>query len=115
MVVSELWQQAALGAGGGIGAEILHWYLLSRNPEGIAGYKTGAIYWLTTLFMVAFGAVMPILYLSGSASALLCFHLGAATPLLLQKLVSAAPAFTEEQGALRQVEAAPTLRGFLSW
>lgn len=87
MQVTELWQQVLFDFMGGAAAELLHWYLLSRKPEGAAPYAKHALYWITTGGMMALGALMPLLYLSGPASALLCFHLGAATPILLQKLV----------------------------
>ena len=41
---------------------------------------------------------MPLLYLKGTTSAVLCFHLGAATPILLEKLIAAAPAVATPQG-----------------
>jgi hypothetical protein len=60
--------------------------------------------------MILLGALMPVLYLNGTASALLCFHLGAATPILLQKLVAAAPSLTHRQGP-----GDPTLKEFYAW
>jgi hypothetical protein len=48
--------------------------------------------------MILLGGAMPLLYIQGSASALLCFHLGAATPIILQKLIAAAPSATSHQG-----------------
>lgn len=115
MEVTALWQQAALGAVGGASAELLHWYLLARKPEGRAPYRAGAVYWITTLGMVALGGLMPVLYLGGSASALLCFHLGAATPVLLQKLVTTLPAGQAAEPT--SLEAAPSvsLRTFFTW
>ncbi|MGD0959706.1 MAG: hypothetical protein ABSB19_07860 [Methylomonas sp.] len=98
MEISQLWQQAALGALGGVACELLHWYSLARRPKDFEKFKTGAIYWFTTLGMVGFGALMPVLYLAGTASALLCFHLGAATPILLQKLIASTPTLTQNQG-----------------
>jgi hypothetical protein len=55
---------------------------------------------------------MPVLYISGAANALLCFHLGAATPLLLQKLVSAVPQAAQPMGP---TGSGASLREFFSW
>lgn len=110
MQLTQLWQQALFGFVGGIAAEILHWYLLARKPRGTKAYAKRALYWLTTAGMIGIGALMPVLYLSGPASALLCFHLGAATPLLLQKLISAAPHISQPQGP-----SDPTMWDFFEW
>lgn len=99
MQVTELWLQCLLGVAGGFACELLHWYSLSRKPGGAARFSKHAVYWTTTVGMILLGGAMPLLYLQGTASALLCFHLGAATPILLQKLVAAAPALTRGQGA----------------
>ena len=53
---------------------------------------------------------MPLLYIQGSASALLCFHLGAATPVIVQKLLAAPSAMVVRQGP-----GGATLRDFFSW
>ncbi len=98
MVLEQLWQQVVLALLGGLGAEVLHWYMLSRKPAGSARYARRKGYWVWTVAMIALGGLMPVLYIAGSASALLCFHLGAATPLLLQKLIAAAPALHTAQG-----------------
>jgi hypothetical protein len=83
---------------GGIAAELLHWYALARKPGALAKYRVKPVYWITTLGMILLGGVMPVLYLQGSASALLCFHLGAATPVIVQKLVAAVPTAVSHQG-----------------
>jgi hypothetical protein len=67
------------------------------------------VYWVSTIGMILLGGLMPVLYLNGSASALLCFHLGAATPILLQKLV-AAPTIARHQGPDE-----PSLQEFYGW
>ncbi len=109
MEATELWQLAAWGAGGGLAAEILHWHQLARQPGGTARFAHGVVYWVSTILMIALGGVVPVLYIEGAASALLCFHLGAATPIVLQKLIAAAPTMVQAQGA-------PSgLRAFYSW
>ncbi|GLK70311.1 hypothetical protein KHC23_04915 [Ancylobacter dichloromethanicus] len=60
--------------------------------------------------MVVLGGLMPVLYLEGAASALLCFHLGAATPVIVQKLIANVP-----EAAARQGPGEPTLRRFFRW
>lgn len=109
MQATELWQFAVWGGIGGAAAEVLHWYMLARQPAGAARYAAGAVYWVSTALMIGLGALVPVLYIEGAASALLCFHLGAATPVILQKLVAALPATVQVQGAQ------PTLRSFFSW
>jgi len=98
MLLDSLWSQIVMALVGGVAAELLHWYALARKPGAIAKYRGKPLYWITTLGMIALGGVMPLLYLQGSASALLCFHLGAATPIVVQKLVAAVPAGISHQG-----------------
>jgi hypothetical protein len=112
MQVTQLWAQFLLGIGGGFACELLHWYSLSRKPGGATRFSHHAIYWITTVGMILVGGAMPLLYLQGTASALLCFHLGAATPILLQKLVATAPQLARGQGGQ---EDAPTFRQFFGW
>jgi hypothetical protein len=98
MLLDSLWSQIEMALLGGVAAELLHWYALSRKPAAIAKYHRKPLYWITRLGMIALGGVMPLLYIQGSASALLCFHLGAATPIVVQKLVAAVPAGISHQG-----------------
>lgn len=110
MNLDSLTAQMAVALLGGVAAELLHWYALSRRPGGIGRYKVRTVYWVTTAGMVLLGGVMPVLYLQGTASALLCFHLGAATPVILQKLVANLPLAVAQQGP-----GGATLREFFSW
>jgi hypothetical protein len=103
--------QVAVAVVGGFAVELLHWYSLSRVPGEVEKYKVHFSYWLTSLGMIVLGGIMPLLYIQGTASALLCFHLGAATPLILQKLIANLPAVVARQG----VTDGATLRGFFSW
>ena len=111
-MVLETWQaQGGVALLGGFAAETLHWYLLSRRPGGVPkSYKTGLVYWASTLGMIALGGIMPLLYIDGSAGGLLCFHLGASTPLILQKLISSVPKATAHLGADET-----SLRDFFKW
>lgn len=115
MILNELWQQIVFAVAGGCAAEILHWYMLTRQPEGAAPFAQRPGYWLWTVGMTAVGGLMPALYINGSASALLCFHLGAATPLLLQKLVTAIPTIAAQQGGAAAARPAGGLRAFFTW
>ncbi|MFG1215258.1 hypothetical protein V5F72_10700 [Xanthobacter flavus] len=110
MLVDSLLSQVLIALGGGAAAELLHWYALSRKPGEAEKYKVHPIYWITTAGMVVLGGLMPILYLEGAASALLCFHLGAATPVIVQKLIANVP-----EAAARQGPGEPTLRRFFRW
>src|SRR3712207_708788 len=98
MILDEWWQQVAVAVIGGVAAECLHWYMLARQPGGASRFRKHAVYWVTTGIMVLLGGIMPLLYISGAASSALCFHLGAATPILLQKLASAAPQLAGAMG-----------------
>jgi hypothetical protein len=98
MILDQLWHQALMGMAGGMMLELLHWYRLTRKFPNKQFIRSG-IYWVSTVSMWGLGAVTPILYSSGSASALLCFHLGASAPLLLQKLATTTPALVTAQSS----------------
>ena len=110
MILDTLLAQVVVALAGGLAAELLHWYALSRKAGGSTAYKTRSVYWLATAGMVLLGGLMPVLYVQGTASALLCFHLGAATPVIVQKLVANLPSAVAHQGP-----GETTLRGFFSW
>jgi hypothetical protein len=98
MPLDSLLAQVAVALLGGAAAELLHWYALARKVGRIAKYRRQLLYWLTTGGMILLGGFMPLLYIDGSASALLCFHLGAATPVIVQKLIANLPAAAVAQG-----------------
>jgi hypothetical protein len=110
MVLNTVAGQTVVSLCGGVAAELLHWYALSRKPQAIPKYASRPVYWITTLAMILLGGAMPLLYIEGSASALLCFHLGAATPIILQKLVAYAPSLVGRQGG-NEI----SLRNFFRW
>ncbi len=113
MLLDELWQQVLIALAGGSAAELLHWYVLARTNKPVSQFVRGPLYWLTTVCMILLGGMTPLLYVSGSANALLCFHLGATTPLRLAKLLSQLPDVVQGQGAAAPNRA--TFRGFISW
>jgi len=110
MELNTLLAQIGVAIAGGFAAELLHWYALSRKPGGSKKYKVHAIYWVTTIGMIILGGLMPLLYIQGSASALLCFHLGATAPIILQKLVANLPSSVAAQGPEDT-----SMRSFFSW
>lgn len=110
MVLESLLAQIVVALVGGAAAELLHWYALSRKPGEIEKYKVQPIYWVTTAGMILLGGIMPLLYIQGTASALLCFHLGAATPVIVQKLIANLPSAVAHQGA-----GEASLRNFFRW
>jgi len=83
MQITQLWAQSLVAIFGGLACELLHWYSLSRKPSGAARFAHRPVYWITTLGMILLAGAMPLLYLQGTSTALLGFHLGAATPILL--------------------------------
>jgi hypothetical protein len=110
---TELWQQVLVAVVGGVAAELFHWYVLARRGTPVGPFAGRPLYWATTIGMVLLGGVTPLLYVSGSANALLCFHLGATTPLLLAKLLSQLPDIVQRQGA--SLAGQPSFRSFISW
>jgi len=110
MPLDSIVAQIAVALAGGAAAELLHWYALARKTGRIAKYRRRALYWITTAGMILLGGLMPVLYIDGSASALLCFHLGAATPVIVQKLIANVPSAAVAQGPEET-----SLREFFSW
>ena len=110
MVLESLMAQIAVALIGGAAAELLHWYALSRKEGGVEKYKVRTTYWVTTAGMILLGGIMPLLYIQGTASALLCFHLGAATPVIVQKLIANLPTAVVHQGS-----GEASLQNFFRW
>ena len=110
MILETLLAQVSFALLGGLAAELLHWYALSRKSTRIEKYRKRPLYWGTTLGMILLGGVMPLLYIQGSASALLCFHLGAATPVIVQKVIANLPTMAAMQGPQDT-----SLREFFTW
>jgi hypothetical protein len=110
MALDSLLTQIAVALLGGAAAELLHWYALARKTGQIEKYRQQALYWGTTAGMILLGGLMPVLYIDGAASALLCFHLGAATPVIVQKLIANLPTVAAAQGPKDT-----SLREFFRW
>jgi hypothetical protein len=82
----------------------------TRRDGAIPEYRAKPLYGATTFGMIWIGGAMPILYVQGSASALLCFHLGAATPVIVQKIAANVPSPVTHQGP-----GEASLRDFFRW
>lgn len=106
----DAWQMQVLFAVlGGAAAEMLHWRELFRNGK-IKKYRSDPFYWVITVGLIAIGGIMPILYVNGTVPALLCFHLGASAPLILQKLTTTTPAAEAHLG-----DDDKSIRDFFKW
>lgn len=110
MLLESLSHQIACAAIGGMAAELFHWYSLAKKHESLQKFRKNIVYWMTTLGMILLGGILPILYLDGPAQALLCFHLGAATPVLIEKLISKVPDVAVAQG-----NASSSFKEFMDW
>ncbi len=110
MTLTSLTAQTGVALAGGVAAEILHWYGLSRKPQALPKDGSKPVYRLATFGMILLGGAMPVLHIEGAASALSCFHPGAATPIILQKLVAYAPSIVGKQGGEE-----PLLRKLFRW
>ena len=97
----------AVGVAGGAANELLHWWGLRENPN-LPEYAKRAFYWLVTAGMIALGGALAWLQLGSQADALIAFQIGLAAPMLLQKLMKAAPERTGGMGA-----PTPSVRDFL--
>lgn len=97
-----------VGAAGGAALEFLHWYGLRRDPR-LPAYTRSPFYWIVTIVMIALGGLVALLYFGPRAEPLLAFHVGASTPLLLQKLTTTVARIP---GA-KSLE--PSVLNFFSW
>lgn len=112
MVVEGAASVFGVGCAGGAVAELLHWWGL-RNAEQLPAYRASPFYWGVTIAMILAGGFLAWLYFGDSAEGLVAAHVGLATPLILQKLATAAP---PQPGAKNVVlNPAPTLRRFFTW
>lgn len=107
-----VWAIVMVGCAGGVAAELLHWRHLYRKGR-LPSYGRRPGYWVITAGFVALGGLVAWLYFGERAPGLVAFHVGASTPLLLQKLVSAVPKAAGARAADR-VETVSIL-SFLDW
>jgi hypothetical protein len=96
-----------MGIAGGIANEILHWWGLRENPN-LPDYAKRPFYWLITVAMTVLGGSLTWLQLGSQADGLIAFQIGLVAPMMLQKLIKAAP---DRSGAMGVPSA--SLRDFL--
>jgi hypothetical protein len=97
----------AVGFGGGVANEILHWWGLRENPN-LPDYARHPLYWVITLAMTCLGGVLAWLQLGSPADGLIAFQVGLAAPMVLEKLIKAVPDRAGGMGV-----GGPSLRDFL--
>ena len=100
-----------VGCAGGVLAEMLHWYCLRDKPER-PQYATSPFYWTLTAGMVLAGGLICWLYFGATVEGPVGLHIGASTPILLQKLFSTVP---EQSGARALLAPKASLRSFFTW
>ncbi len=110
MNLTSMWAVFGVGVAGGGVAEVLHWWNL-RLQAVLPEYAKSPIYWIITGVMALTGGLVAILYFGSSADGILVLHVGAATPLLIQKLVTSIP---EHKGA-KSMSSGPTIPRFFRW
>lgn len=79
---------------GGLAAETLQWFNLRKELHtGVPAWAKSWGYWVVTIVMAAFGALLVHLYqISGSElSPILAFNVGASAPLILSSVVRQVP------------------------
>jgi hypothetical protein len=86
MLTSSL-QIFLVGLAGGAVLELLHWYNIRRDPQ-LPAYAGSPFYWIITILMAVVGGGLALLYFGSQADAIVTFHVGLSTPLILQKLTT---------------------------
>jgi len=87
-----VYQVGIVGILGGIAGEVLHWYRLRTLPaDRMPVYARSLFYWLITVFMILISGVVPCLYDTSEVNAILAFHLGMSTPIILRHFASSTP------------------------
>ena len=76
-----------VGTFGGVLLELLHWYKLRRD-ERLPDYVGSPHYWFISFAMALVGGSVALLYFGARADAILVFHTGLSTPLILEKATS---------------------------
>jgi hypothetical protein len=112
VTLTGVWAVVLVGCAGGIAGELLHWRHLYRKGR-LPDYARRIGYWGVTFGFIALGGMAAWLYFGERAPGLVAFHVGASTPLLLQKLVSAVPKATGARAA-GHFEAV-SLFSFMDW
>lgn len=102
---------AVVGIGmlGGSLLEVLHWWKLRQRSDEFPVYARRILYWIVTAAMACSGGLLAWLYFGARAEAILAFHVGLSTPLLLEKMASSLPRASGARGL------PASIRRFLDW
>ena len=81
----------AWGLLGGIGGELPQWYRIRHEP--LPAWAKRPLYWVVTIAMITFGAVLVLMYEDSGAhlTPALAANIGASAPLALSVLSDTAP------------------------
>src|SRR5215475_4010272 len=96
------------GMAGGAVLELLHWYNIRRDPQ-FPAYARSPVYWVVTILMAAVGGGLAWLYFGSQGEAIVTFHVGLSTPLILQKLATTVANIPGGRGS------GPSLISFFRW
>ena len=107
MLTSSL-QVFLCGLAGGAVLELLHWYNIRRDPQ-IPAYARSPLYWIITVLMAIVGGGLALLYFGSQADAIVTFHVGLSTPLILQKLTTTVANVPGGKGS------GPSVVSFFTW
>jgi hypothetical protein len=97
-----------VGLAGGVVLELLHWYNIRRDPQ-LPIYASKPLYWIVTALMATVGGGLALLYFGSRADAIVTFHVGLSTPLILQKVATSAANVSGGRGG------GPSLMSFWTW
>lgn len=76
-----------VGLAGGVVLELVHWYNIRRDAQ-MPVYAKSPLYWGVTALMALVGGGLAVLYFGSQADAIVTFHVGLTTPLIIQKLTT---------------------------
>jgi hypothetical protein len=96
------------GPAGGAVLELLHWYNIRRDSQ-FPAYARNPVYWTVTALMAVVGGGLAWLYFGSQADAIVTFHVGLSTPLILQKLTTTVANVPGGKGA------GPSIVSFFKW
>ncbi len=117
MTLTQYWQVFLAGCFGAVCCEALHWFNLYRKSKrgSLPPYGQSWVYWLLVLVMVLIGGVICLFYFGARAQGIAAVHVGAGTPLLLEKLVTTMPQGTRGAGGPTLKAPWTTLHWFSQW
>lgn len=113
MTLDSTWAVFGAGLMGGVCTELLHWWNL-RQQEVLPAYAMRPFYWIITGLLILAGGGVAVLYFGSHADGMIVLHVGAGTPLILQKLASSIPEPKGARSASLSV-GGPSWRRFFRW